>query len=68
MRTWNPISRVIQVKAFNPMTLATLIPSSGIAATAVIAGLYIFGLFLTAITSRPPAVPSPCPSNQDAQR
>lgn len=50
------------------MTLATLIPSSGIAATAVIAGLYIFGLFLTAITSRPPAVPSPCPSNQDAQR
>ena len=38
------------------MSLPITVPSSGMAATAVVAGLYILSLFLTSLTSRPPVV------------
>jgi len=38
------------------MSLPITIPVSGMTATAVMAGLYILSLFLTSLTSRPPAV------------
>ena len=38
------------------MSLPMIVPSSGIAATAVVAGLYILSLLLTALTSRPPVI------------
>lgn len=40
------------------MSLPMAIPSTGLSATAVIAGLYILSLFLTSLTSRPPRVES----------
>ncbi|MBL8241790.1 MAG: hypothetical protein JNM66_30480 [Bryobacterales bacterium] len=40
------------------MSLPMTIPVNGLAATAVVAGLYILSLFLTSLTSRPPRVES----------
>jgi len=45
------------------MSLPMTFPVTGMAATAVVAGLYILSLFLTSLTSRPPAIPS-----QDSQK
>lgn len=45
------------------MSLPVTVPNAGVAASAVVAGLYLLSLFLTALTSRPPSI-----DNQDAPR
>jgi hypothetical protein len=41
------------------MSLPIAFPVTGMTATAVVAGLYVLSLLLTALTSPPPPIPQP---------